>query len=769
MRFRYTYCLAVAVAVVILMGKHSGAICRPSCSCTNITNDSTICNITYNITTRPLNWQDFFEYEVETIKKLDLIFKNGFQSQMFPLQEFFQFNWYSLQELKLRNLQADDTVNPIFEMAYLEKLPKLTKLVLRLGPMNIVAGNLQSPLHLSYLDVSDNGYLTFDNLAEIIDISGNELEELYANNINNMHKAYLDDSFFKSFEKTNITIIHIKNANIKTINSPNIGNFIPLVEEVDISQNNVDIFKSTNSGSRKMRKLKIFKGANVFVVAYKTDTCENFILEEKMEAGFCGLNDFIEKYPLFSSLEVLSIAGNEPCNQIVCLHVKCTLPETMPLIELRLSNSCFKIFDVEIKGLHKVEIFDFSVNGCKYISPLAFSELMSLKTLLLNKNELSTMENMYPDEFRTLIWKNRNLTNLDLSSNGLVKLPSDFFEFNTELNNLTLSSNLLSYLPKGIFVSNIKLEILDVSYNLFSVTDWLSSNLVNLRVLNIRNNRITTLDSEARHLIDIRSFTTFLANNPLDCSCENNDLYVWLSNKKSPSLNITEVYCTQTGISLSSHMNRIDLFSNDCELKRYIGLLGLLSIPVIIAICGVFYYRHYQNILRLRRIRRQLKDFAKENVAPQQQFLLYLAYSFADSETVLKQIFPELEARLQRELKVADKLVCISDRDFDVGTSISDEIIRAVSSCRAVLFVISKEFASSHWCEFESEIAIYQQKPIIIVALEQIKIKSFPSSLRKVCYKWTRIEWSGNKDVNMLDDFWKKVTKAVIKCTDIKY
>ncbi|KAL3847603.1 hypothetical protein ACJMK2_018506 [Sinanodonta woodiana] len=767
MRFRCTY-ITLYVAVVILMGKHSGAICQQRCPCRNITNNSTICNITYNTTTRPLNWQDFFEYEVDKIQRLDLRFKNIFQSQIFPLQEFLHFNWSSLQELQLQNLQADDTQNAIFEMAYLEKLPKLTKVVLRLGPMNLIAGNLQSPLHLIYLDVSDNGYLNFDSLTEIINISGKDLKELHANSINNLTGASLEDSFFQFFEETSLTIIHIMNSNIKIINSPNIGKFLKFVQEIDVSQNDVDISTSTYWSLGNISNLQILKGVDILDRGYNTDTCENTIQENKLNSPNCDLIKYMVQFNLFRSLEALSNAGNKPCNTR-CFHFKCTLPETMPLRELHLTKSYSEIFDVQIKGLHQLKIFDFSMNSCKYISPLVFSDLISLKTLLLNENKLSSMANRYPDEFRNLIRTNINLTNLDLSSNGLVKLERDFFELNIELDNLNLSSNLFSYLPKGIFANNTKLEILDVSNNLLSATDWLSSNLVNLRVLNISNNRITTLDSEARHLIDSRSVITFLANNPLDCSCENNDFSVWLSNQKSRNVNITEVYCTQTGMSLSSHITIIDSFSNDCKLKRYIGLLGLLSIAVIIGICGVFYYRHYQNILRLRRIRRHLKDFAEENVAPQQQFLLYLAYSFADRETVLKQIFPELEARLQRELNVSDKLVCISDRDFDVGTSISEEIVRAVSSCTAVLFVISKEFARSRWCEFESEIAIYQQKPIIIVLLEHIKIQSFPFSLRKVCYKWTRMEWPGNKDVNKLDDFWKKLTKAVIKCTDVKY
>ncbi|KAK3576519.1 hypothetical protein CHS0354_018011 [Potamilus streckersoni] len=689
MQFRRMF--GLAVAIVIVMSKLSVAICYSSCPCVHITNVSTICNITYNVANRPISWQDFFEIEVTTIQKLDLIFNISFEPQLFPWQEFFQFNWYSLQELQVQNFQADDTENINFQMAYLENMPNLTKLVLRLRPINLIPGSVQSPLHLSFLDVSYNGHLDFDNLVKIISVSGTALEELYANYINDFNSAVLDDLFFKYFEKTKLRIIHAVDSNIKIIASPNISNFLPFLEEIDISQNDVDIYESTFFSARYFKTLKRFYGPNTLVISLRQDKCVAISRKDRREPHLCVQ-------------------------------------------------------------------FSFMTN-----------ELKSLKTLLLNGNELYRMENSNPDEFTNLTRRNGNLMTFNLSSNGLVKLPSDFFAFNKELNTLNLSSNRFSYLPEGIFANNPRLEILDLSNNLLSVTDWLSSNLINLRVLNIRNNRIATLDSETRNLLDIRSFIMFLAYNPLDCSCENNDLSVWLSNKKAPTVNITEVFCTQTGISLSSHINKIESFIYECKLKRYVGLFGLLTIPAIMAICAVYYYRHYQNILRIRRIRKQLKDFVEENVAPQQRFLLYLAYSFADSETVLKHIFPELESRLQRELNVVDKLVCISDRDFDVGTSISDEIIRAVSSCTVVLFVISKEFASSRWCEFESEIAIYEQKPIIIVVLEQIKIKLLPSSLRKVCYKWTRMEWPGKEDVNKLDDFWNKLTKAVIKCSDVKY
>ncbi|KAL3887735.1 hypothetical protein ACJMK2_000128 [Sinanodonta woodiana] len=238
------------------MGKQSQAMCHPSCPCTYITNDSTICNITYNITTKSLNWQDFFEYDVRTIQRLDLFFKNSFQSQFFPLHEFLQFNWYCLQELRIQTIQYDKRYRANFEMAYLANMPNLTKLVLRLGPVFVKAGNVKSALHLSNLDVSDNGYLNFDDLGTIIAVSGTKLKQLYANRISHFQGAYLDDSFFKLFEKTNLTILHAVNANIKIINSPNIFNFLPFLEEIDVSQNNVDIYMSTFYSVRNLTNFK---------------------------------------------------------------------------------------------------------------------------------------------------------------------------------------------------------------------------------------------------------------------------------------------------------------------------------------------------------------------------------------------------------------------------------------------------------------------------------------------------------------------------------
>ncbi|KAL3887718.1 hypothetical protein ACJMK2_000111 [Sinanodonta woodiana] len=239
-------------------------------------------------------------------------------------------------------------------MAYLENMPNLTKLVLRLGPVFVKAGNVTSALHLSYLDVSDNGYLNFDDLANIIAVSGTELKQIYANRISHLQDAYLDDSFFKLFEKTNLTIVHAVNANIKIINSQNIFNFLPFLEEIDISQNNIDIFMSTFYTVRILKNLKELYAPNNLVQSYRQDSCDNSILPDISGEPSCSLFGFNQDSFIFRSLEVVSFSGKEPCNKAVCGYSKCTLPETIPLRELHISNCCYKRFGFEIFGLHNL-------------------------------------------------------------------------------------------------------------------------------------------------------------------------------------------------------------------------------------------------------------------------------------------------------------------------------------------------------------------------------------------------------------------------------
>ncbi|KAK3609577.1 hypothetical protein CHS0354_019591 [Potamilus streckersoni] len=619
-------------------------------------------------------------------------------------------------------------------------------------------------LDLRHLDVSFSGYLTLDQLCQIVKLSGTALETVHADGINydpprgKVLETTLDDAFFSCFNRTKLRVLYLPNSNIKQILSPNINQFVPFLEVIDVSQNKVSIDINTCLGVFQLNTLKQIHISDFPIIERNAKrNCEHLtFIQSRHNNWFCK-HFTLPSVRLFNSLEISNLGGNNDCtksNTFGCEHQsRCIFPKNTVLRELYLDHICIIRMDMHISGLNRLEKLDFSSNQCEYISSLVFSEMESLTTLLLNENLLAKMEETDPEDLRILFRNNSNLRFLNLSANGFTRLHSD------------------------IFKTNIKLESLDLSENFLHNTDWLSGILIQLRSLNLKGNRLKTINPTTRDVIDkfvyvydfslgeMGGIQINLANNPISCGCDQEDLLRWLSGTKRYISHINEIICADSGVFLYIYTDDIESYVNSCNFHRYKGLLALCIIPIIVTICVVLYVRYYRSILRIRRIRKHLGEFVQGNFQKQRKFLLYLAYSFSDSDIVLNTIFPELEGRLQKAIGEKDNLVCISDRDFNVGVSIADEIMLAVTSSSAVLFVISKEFARSRWCEFEAETALYEGKPIILVTLGDLKVRSLPSSLRKVCFKWTRLKWPGSENQAQLEEFWKKLINAIIKDT----
>ena len=60
---------------------------------------------------------------------------------------------------------------------------------------------------------------------------------------------------------------------------------------------------------------------------------------------------------------------------------------------------------------------------------------------------------------------------------------------------------------------------------------------------------------------------------------------------------------------------------------------------------------------------------------------------------------------LRHELNILGLKFCLAQRDFIVGMSIVDNIIRCISLSRRTVFIISHQFIKSGWCMEELIIA----------------------------------------------------------------
>ncbi len=81
-------------------------------------------------------------------------------------------------------------------------------------------------------------------------------------------------------------------------------------------------------------------------------------------------------------------------------------------------------------------------------------------------------------------------------------------------------------------------------------------------------------------------------------------------------------------------------------------------------------------------------------ILPQYLYDVFISYSHADRTWVWKRLLPRLEK--------AGVKVCIDDRDFEYGVPSLINMERAVENSRRTLIVLTPDWVTSAWTEFES-------------------------------------------------------------------
>ncbi|RUS74005.1 hypothetical protein EGW08_018234, partial [Elysia chlorotica] len=132
------------------------------------------------------------------------------------------------------------------------------------------------------------------------------------------------------------------------------------------------------------------------------------------------------------------------------------------LSHLDLSANGIKGFYGPVYGVPSLRHLDLSRNYCFYVHPLFFSEMLSLRTLLLYNNKLG--RSFAKDEEGITFSALALLEILDLSSNVIEDLPKATFKNNANLHLLNLSNNGLSQFQPTL-VNQTNLQTLDLSYN----------------------------------------------------------------------------------------------------------------------------------------------------------------------------------------------------------------------------------------------------------------------------------------------------------------
>ena len=380
-----------------------------------------------------------------------------------------------------------------------------------------------------------------------------------------------------------------------------------------------------------------------------------------------------------------------------------------------LNNSTLRSIDMSYNRISTVKHPFFCPSG-------SFRTFPQIETINLNSNALQCINSTF---FSHCDWS--SLTHLHLRNNQLGGTEGNicnrdknntlgFLKPVVNLEYLDLAGNLIQ---NGNDLSEIqgltKLKMIDMSNNKLHNFSLVLKNMTRLSHLNLSNNSIRCLSMsttiQLNKLQKLRTNSNVieidLSGNLLSCSCECFDFFQWMILTELILRNWRTYEC-QFIDGAKQSLNRLPFIVSTLDsqcfgiewLKLYISF-GTFNFILITVICLL--YRGRRTIKSLMNVYWRLNALEEKINTRDESKYLFSAFISCDHRDakffVYRKLLPNLEMN-ESKLKF-----CIAQRNFLVGATIIDNIIRAISKSRKCIFVVSQYFLTSKWCQEELMIA----------------------------------------------------------------
>ncbi|XP_058629465.1 toll-like receptor 1 isoform X1 [Onychostoma macrolepis] len=468
----------------------------------------------------------------------------------------------------------------------------------------------------------------------------------------------------------------------------------------------------------------------------------------------------------------------------------------------------YPTFNVSVELVNKLTDLKFSGTGMNILPCNLISAIKSLQVLDLSNNLLEesgfwwigcTSHKVFPalrklslshNRFKDLaeIAKNINdmkfLESLDLSFNSIsigkpCFWPPHLIELSLSHNNLgnnvfdylspyfqkiDLSKTGISVIPLNIISLFPRLTYLYLSFNSIQVipADLRAPMLVSLH---IDQNAITFISQKSMEgFPKLRTLKAGL--NPFSCDCDS--FWFMAAYNKSLLSDWPQDYTCSTPPLFSGR--RLETYEHgwlSCQpglqaavVLSVLSVVGVALAIIVYACDGIWYAKMLWVWIRVKRRGYKRADRLLNATF---RYHAFISYSQHDSAWVGSQLVPELER--------SGLSLCVHERDFEPGKWIVDNIIHCVEDSYKSLFILSKHFVQSEWCNYELFFAQHRaisvnNDSLVFILLEPIPADSLPKKflkLRTLLRRKTYLEWPADERKQRV--FWCNL-KAILQTVD---
>ncbi|KAI8499068.1 TIR domain [Branchiostoma belcheri] len=300
---------------------------------------------------------------------------------------------------------------------------------------------------------------------------------------------------------------------------------------------------------------------------------------------------------------------------------------------------------------------------------------------------------------------------LRLDGNNISEINSQVFKFLSMLRELYLNNSGMSYLAADTF-----------------------QDLSKLQKLHLENNKLKSLPENL--FSGLKLTLLGIHGNPLTCGCDVLWLANWVRSRAYLLSQGRNVSCVE-GAKVTRDISSLSAAQFDCDELQVaqarnrviVGVSIPLVLVIIILVCVIVIVKRKEAIQ------------------------VYLYASRHDLDVVLQDILPALENR------EPPFRVCLHHRDFLPGDPIAENIVKAVSSSKRTIILLSNNFLESDWCQLEFQAAHAQMlqdraNRVIVILLDDIPAENAPADIQHYLKTNTYLKWGDER-------FWERLIYAM--------